>query len=312
MRGATDASGPRKPAAADTEYGARLPGTMGIVKGMPRLLALIVLAAACGEASEEAPAQATVRIAVTDKGDWPEFGVLVSLKGDPEAGGREYEKEAKLTSEGEITFEEVPAGPAKTWLTFGSGGVIFRTLAVDVPSGGRLELEIPLPSGATIEGTVTDRERGPLANTMLTISSIRGKYYDVFHTRTDETGFYRLRRVPAGQQSVEILGATWPRARFEIPEAGTHRRDIVLGRRRLAGVVRATDTGAPLHDAMVYLRPHERAIVRTGADGSYRFDDLLPGPATLFAVCKGYDTVQRQLVIAEDGITRIDLELTPR
>jgi hypothetical protein len=278
------------------------------------MLALVALAAACGERAEEPAAPATVRITVTDEGDWPEFGVYVYLTGEPEAGGRDYEREAKLAAPGEVTFIDVPPGPAKARLAFGPP--IYRTLAVDVPRGKRLELEVPLPAGATIEGVVRHRVHGPLPRAHLAIRARQGEYDDVFRTIADEAGRFRLARAPAGRQPVRVSATAvsrrmWPRAVLDIPEAGAHRQDIVLGRRRFEGVVRDRDTRAPLEGAHVWVTSQPFALLQTNADGRFRFDDLLPGPAKLIVSCEAYDVKRREITIPEDGVLELDFGLSP-
>jgi protocatechuate 3,4-dioxygenase beta subunit len=192
-----------------------------------------------------------------------------------------------------------------------------------------------MPDMGTISGTVTVQDSGNAINhAMVMAYAVDGPAWPAGMASTDETGAYQL-RVPYGQYYVkahkfEYLPEWWEEAQQrEDATAVTVDEDnnpdninftlVLLSSTygSISGTVTDFDTDDPIEDATVKLRlpnsPFHFRTVHTAADGSYMFDDLLPGTYTLECYKDGYLPAQYPdpVVVNGDDITDIDFALEP-
>jgi hypothetical protein len=278
-----------------------------------RLLALVAFAAACGEPAEEAPAPAqrpVLHITVTSEDGSLPAGLELSVTGRSSVGTWTVEHEGKLPPDGNVTIEGLAPGEATAELR---GDGFERELTFYVAAHTPTELLVPVPRGATVEGTVSHRESGPLAGAKLRIRFRHATYEDKYSVEAGADGRFRLARLPAGSHPVNIWHeslaryGSWPRAVIRVP--GPARQDIVLGRRELKGVLRSRDTDAPAGGLIVTVRGSSGlAVTQAAPDGTFRFEDLLPGRARLTALGDGRLGMQ-PVEIPEDGVLEIEVEV---
>ena len=171
-----------------------------------------------------------------------------------------------------------------------------------VTAGGVSEVRTTLEKGCSVEGRVTLDDQ-PVANTMVSVFLRTG---DDLHDRsstdidnpdmTDARGFFRINDLPAGCTMVLVCvpagtGKRWKSVEVTLTPDRVTNADIILrtGSASLEGHV--TDgSGAPIDHARISVSPASapegsRADFTASTDGTghYRFDGLVPGPATVRA-----------------------------
>lgn len=230
----------------------------------------------------------TLRVRVVDERGTPWSGARVWLTAA--AGDARIERET--AADGFAHFAGAAAG--KWRLRVAAGGVQ-RITEVQLLAGRDEDVEVVIArDGALLTGVVSHRERGPLAGVEVELARRDDRGREVLSARTGETGAYRIEVVPPGAYRVCVRGDALRDPVVEcpgldVPRAGPIRRDIVLGLPSLAGVVRDAVTGRPLPGVCVRLqKPVDRSCT-TGADGTYRLDDVLPGEGKLLLVKDGYE-----------------------
>jgi hypothetical protein len=160
-------------------------------------------------------------------------------------------------------------------------------------AGTMVHRDITLAGASGISGLVWARSVGAVVGAVVTVIDVRGEV--VAATTADADGRYGVTDLYAGQYTLTVTApAHRPAARTLVLTAGEPVDcDVELAPSgRLAGTVRASSSGRPVEEANVALIDEQGAVVAsavTGADGSYRFVDLVPGSYTLTA--SGYAPV---------------------
>ncbi|WP_419162768.1 carboxypeptidase-like regulatory domain-containing protein [Candidatus Palauibacter sp.] len=82
----------------------------------------------------------------------------------------------------------------------------------------------------------------------------------------------------------------------------------------MAGIVTDGGTGAPVEGATVRLAAPSGSVREaiTGPEGTFAFEGVTPGPYVLGARHLGYEDLPTSLEIGADGVTSLDIRLTPR
>src|SRR5215213_2066878 len=166
-------------------------------------------------------------------------------------------------------------------------------------AGTMVHRDITLAGASGISGLVWARSAGPVVGAVVTVTDVRGEV--VAATTVAADGRYAISDLYAGQYTLTVTApAHRPTARTHALTAGEPVDcDVELAPSgRLAGTVRAASSGRPLEEANVTLVDENGAVVAstvTGADGAYRFTDLVPGSYTLTA--SGYAPVASRVQI---------------
>jgi len=171
--------------------------------------------------------------------------------------------------------------------------------------------DITLAGASGISGRVWNRTAGPVPAAVVTITDVRGEV--VAATTADAEGSYAISDLYAGQYTITVTApAHRPAARTLALTAGEPVDcDVELAASgQLAGTVRAASDGRPLREANVTLIDELGAVVAsavTGADGTYRFRDLVPGSYTLTA--SGYAPVASRVDVGGGPSEGTDIAL---
>jgi hypothetical protein len=278
---------------------------------------LVVLAAACGESADEEAAPVSrpvLHVTITSAdGPLPE-GLTLSVKGASGVEGWTVEHEGAVPPDGEVTIEGLAPGEAEAELR---GEGFEREVTFYVASDTSTDLLLPVPTGATVEGVLMHKERGPVADARLEVRVTRSSYEDRLRCRVDDAGRFRLTRLPTGAVPVRVSGrgagfSGRANAALNVPGPGRHEQDLVLGRRALECVVRDPSTGEPLKGLVLSIEGRSfYAIGRTNANGRFRIDDPLPGRARILVI--GETWFGRQsATIPEDGNLEVEVEVMAR
>lgn len=210
--------------------------------------------------------------------------------------------------------------------------------AVDVRAGERTRADLAVPSPRRIVGALCKRESGA-DSTGLVIGMLRdartgspvdtggvearwseieigpsGISQSARHSagRVASDGWFGLCGVPGGDDLVllgwhdrDTTGATF----VTVPANGIARHDLFVGGvARVHGVVRS-DRDRPIANARVALA-NESRIITTDSAGTFALGGIPAGTQTLEVHAIGYAPEQRQLVLAADADTTLQIRLT--
>ncbi|WP_329192537.1 MULTISPECIES: MFS transporter [unclassified Streptomyces] len=171
----------------------------------------------------------------------------------------------------------------------------------------------PLPDGIAVRGYVRGAESTPVARAAVTLISLAGRQLDRSVAQAD--GSYAV-DAPGSGSYVLIAAADGyqPQASTVVVNGEPVSYDILLsGTSGLSGVVRATETGAPVEGAMVIVtdvRGDVLATAVTGAQGAFGFAELVPGPVTIAVNAAGRRPKALHVEVGGAGVTRVEVELS--
>lgn len=209
---------------------------------------------------------------------------------------------------------------------------------------GRRGVDFALSPGGSIAGSVLARTGGPVVGARVGVlyklwvagGVVRGTeafhlaHSETFEVPTNSAGRYRLDRQPEGEYDLSVKAPGYLEAALEIDLARDEQRAGVDFLLEVESVVsgRLTDPeGRPLaHGTITATRLEEGAeadplrlggaeqVAESGADGSYRLDNLAPGLYWIAAGLPGYQSLERRQISVEAGALQsgVDFVLTPR
>jgi hypothetical protein len=201
------------------------------------------------------------------------------------------------STDGAFKIDDVPAG--KQYIEISGPDIVAHPLVdVIVESNRATDLgTITVSSGRTIAGSVVDRSGRPVANaTVVVAREIRAdgttlmNFSDHRYTEVASgvDGRFTVRGVGLGMQQIAAEHASVGRSQMTTIQPGTTDGELVLSLLEpgvVQGFVRID--GKPA-EAIIVLRSEgaadSRTTVRTGADGSYRFDRVAPDRYSHIAV----------------------------
>ncbi len=165
-------------------------------------------------------------------------------------------------------------------------------------------------SMSTIHGTVKDNVTNlPLSGCSVKLLPIGRNIV------TDVDGAYQFSEIEIGKYTIEVScnGYFNNKINVEIKEGGNAVLvDISLGKSvcSVSGIIKDKDNNQPLSGCSVTLMP--TGITRTtGADGVFRFDDIIAGNYYVEASCNGYFNNKQQIIINEGAVSiSVDILLT--
>jgi EmrB/QacA subfamily drug resistance transporter len=166
--------------------------------------------------------------------------------------------------------------------------------------------------GGAVHGRVRRSDGTGIAGAALTLIDSAGRQIgrDVsgsdggYHLPAPEIGSYVL---------IAAAGAHQPQASVVSVGGGPVAVDVVLtGTSSLAGLVTVAGSGSPVPGAVATLADAAGDVVgtrATGSDGSYLFDELVPGAFTLLISAEGYQPVALGVTVPGTGQHRQDVAL---
>ncbi|NEA68441.1 MFS transporter [Streptomyces sp. SID12488] len=173
---------------------------------------------------------------------------------------------------------------------------------VNTPAGG----------GIPVRGHVRGAESAPVPQAAVTLISLTGRQLGLAVTQGD--GAYAL-DAPGTGSYVLIASADGfqPQASTVVVGGEPVAYDILLsGTSGLGGLVRGSETGVPVKDAMVIVtdvRGDVLATGTTGEQGEFTFAELVPGAVTVAVNAAGYRPRALPVEVGGTGVTRVEVEL---
>jgi len=259
-------------------------------------------APAPGAAPQATPAQTTrlaeatsdasrgaLRILVTDTSGVAREGAFVCF-----SNSEVHAEQTNARSGADGKAEYASVAPGRAYVSVGLDERN-RCVPIEVVAGRWTEVPWTFATGsAVVEGTVRHATKGLLAKIYVT-ARMRAGSSDSISATTDANGAFRLDSMPAGTYDVTLRGDgvgtdDRPRAEIVVPEAGTVRREIVIGIASLTGVIRDVATNRPVNGVGVQMQKPAFASTTTDADGVYRFSDVTATAARLCVSRDGWET----------------------
>ena len=167
-------------------------------------------------------------------------------------------------------------------------------------------------NGIPLHGFVRGAGNTPVPHAAVTLISLSGRQLGRSVAHAD--GAYAVDAPGAGTY-VLIASADGfqPQASTVVVGSEPVAYDLLLsGTTGLKGVVRRSDGGAPIQDAMVIVTDVRGDLLSTGttlADGTFFIDELVPGPATVAVNAEGYRPHAVPIEIGATGVTRLEVEM---
>ncbi|WP_156424287.1 carboxypeptidase regulatory-like domain-containing protein [Bacillus sp. FJAT-27445] len=168
-----------------------------------------------------------------------------------------------------------------------------------------------IASQGEIKGSVADAQGKPIANALVTIPGTNVK------TATNSAGLYRI-GIGIGKYDVKVQarGYAEQTGQVEIVETGSSAElNFVLEAIEgsdLKGMVVDKKNGTPITGAAVKLIPKDDpdfiGTTASGADGSFVFENLLPGEYVVEVAMNGYLPSRIEVLVGEED-TNVSLEL---
>ncbi|MYS89523.1 MULTISPECIES: MFS transporter [Streptomyces] len=185
--------------------------------------------------------------------------------------------------------------------------------ATEMAAGAASEGPVAV-TGIPVRGRVLGAERMPVAGAAVTLISLGGKQLGRAVSRDD--GAYDLGAPGAGSYVlVASSEGCQPQASTIVVADEPVAYDVLLsGTSCLAGVVRSTDGGTPVTEAVVIVtdvRGDVLATARTDVLGEFTVTDLVPGPVTVAVNSPKHRPLAQVVEVGGAGTTRVGLELRP-
>ncbi|MGV9252154.1 MFS transporter [Streptomyces sp. NPDC003697] len=167
-------------------------------------------------------------------------------------------------------------------------------------------------SGVPVRGFVRGAESAPVPQAAVTLISLTGRQLGRSVAQAD--GGYAVDAPGAG--SYVLIAAAdghQPQASTIVVGGEPVSYDILLsGTSGLTGLVRATENGLPVQDAMVIVtdvRGDLLATGTTGEQGEFSFAELVPGAVTVAVNADGYRPRALPVDVGGTGVTRVEIDL---
>lgn len=231
--------------------------------------------------------------------------------------------------DGAFRVDEVPAG--KQFVRVSGPDVVTRSLPDVVVEADRATdlATITVQAGRAISGSVVDRAGRPVAGATVAIgpelradgaSLVPYPLPDTLQVATGADGRFTIRGIASGKREIAAEHDTAGRSAMASISPGTADVELTLAIQPpgvVQGFVRMN--GKPI-EAVVLLRaaaaPDSRVTVRTGLDGSYRFDRVAPGRYshwTAFERGRADSVEDGKLAVIDvpsEGVVNHDVDLT--
>ncbi|MGI5133341.1 MULTISPECIES: MFS transporter [unclassified Streptomyces] len=179
------------------------------------------------------------------------------------------------------------------------------------PSGRKAALDGI--TGTVVHGFVRDVAGASVGAATLTLISLQGRQLGRTHVGPD--GRYAL-TAPAGGSYVLITAADGrqPQAATVVLGDAPLSHDVILSATSgLTGVVCDAADGRPVTDAMVVVtdvRGEVLATATTGESGTFTFNELASGTLTVAVNAAAYRPAALPIEVGDQGITRLDVDLS--
>ncbi|MGP4000050.1 MFS transporter [Streptomyces sp. 8N706] len=168
------------------------------------------------------------------------------------------------------------------------------------------------PSGTAVHGFVRNADGDPVPQAAVTLISLNGRQLGRSVARPD--GSYTLDAPSSGSYVlIASAGGHQPQASTVVVADEPLGHDLLLsGTSGLAGTVRGAADDQPVAEAMVVVtdvRGEVLASGRTGGNGEFGFDELVPGTFTVAVNAPGFRPQALPVEVGGRGVTRITVEL---
>ncbi|MET8474000.1 MFS transporter [Streptomyces sp. NPDC006422] len=183
-----------------------------------------------------------------------------------------------------------------------------QRLAAVASAGG----DAPVGGGTPVRGFVRGAESAPVPRAAVTLISLGGRQLGRAVAQGD--GSYSVDAPGAGSY-VLIASADGyqPQASTVLVGEEAVAYDILLsGTSGLTGVVRASETKAPVAGAMVIVTDVRGDVLATGQSGQggeFTFAELVPGPVTIAVNAPGHRPTALPVEVTGSGVTRVEIDL---
>ena len=156
-----------------------------------------------------------------------------------------------------------------------------------------LALEVRLPDGTPATGALVSLDDGaPAAVDAMGVLSVETK--PGAHTASAKLSGYRPAKATAealeGKRTAVVLNL-----------------EALTGPGQLSGIVRASATAQPVPEATVTVG--EAPPVQTGADGSYKFESVGPGPVKVRVDAQGFTSADEIAQVPPESAATLDIQL---
>ncbi|WP_306324083.1 MULTISPECIES: MFS transporter [unclassified Streptomyces] len=183
-----------------------------------------------------------------------------------------------------------------------------QRLAAVASAGG----DAPVGGGTPVRGFVRGAESAPVPRAAVTLISLGGRQLGRAVAQGD--GSYGVDAPGAGSY-VLIASADGyqPQASTVLVGEDPVTYDILLsGTSGLTGVVRASESKAPVAGAMVIVTDVRGDVLATGQSGQggeFTFAELVPGPVTVAVNAPGHRPTALPVEVNGTGVTRVEIDL---
>ncbi|MFI1164786.1 MFS transporter [Streptomyces sp. NPDC020801] len=205
--------------------------------------------------------------------------------------------------------EKVPSWAVATTTQAGAEGMQRPAALATVAPG---EAAADAGGGIPVHGFVRGAEGAPVPRAAVTLISLAGRHLGRSVAQAD--GAYAV-DAPGVGSYVLIAAADGfqPQASTVVVNGEPVAYDILLsGTSGLSGVVRASESGLPVKDAMVIVtdvRGDLLATGTTGESGEFAFAELVPGAVTVAVNAAGYRPRALPVEVGGTGVTRVEIDL---
>ncbi len=226
-----------------------------------------------------------VRGAVTDSDGNAIVGALVYDNGDVFDPSKQRSRFANTTTDAEGQFELRSVSSDTPYVYALKPGLAIGEAPIDD------EVNIALTAGGVIDGHVTIAGNIPPSRSSVSVSGSRHGHMEHYSSRTDESGYFRIEHVAAGEYQLDLSvpdeTGSHPDSFFLdltviVGDGLTTTQDIRVPRGSFVLTGLVTSDGAPLPTYPVrYWRDGMRSFTQTDASGNYRIDGLTGNPVRI-------------------------------
>ncbi|WP_329273848.1 MFS transporter [Streptomyces sp. NBC_01451] len=219
-------------------------------------------------------------------------------------------KEVPLRTKGALALAAEENGVSSATETVATAAG--QTAGVVTADAADAAVNEPAQGGIPVRGHVRGAESAPVPQAAVTLISLTGRQLGLAVTQGD--GAYAL-DAPGTGSYVVIASADGfqPQASTVVVNGEPVAYDILLsGTSGLSGLVRGSETGVPVKDAMVIVtdvRGDVLASGNTGEQGEFTFAELVPGVVTVAVNAAGYRPRALPVEVGGTGVTRVEVEL---
>ena len=225
------------------------------------------------------------------------------------ASGRNGSSQVSVDGSGNYRLEGAPTGTVRLVARTGGfgGGRTSQSVSVEVATGASVQQDIRFATGhGSVRGRVT-RDGRPLPNAFVSFSSRDPKIQTSARVQTDAQGQYEVSGLEDGTYTVfagDMERSSNFSTTYELSGSGTF--DIDIRSSTVRGVVVDKETGEPVGQAVVELRPRDPSgpryamnAAQTDASGGFTLPNVSEGSYQITAQKPGYSNTIDDLEVGD-------------